>query len=292
MWNRIKAAHAQIENRWLAYAWAFCVLLIFGVFLQMRSAVQTSYFGIAEAKEIGVAFEFPVTIKRIHVIPGQKIAKGDLLVELDQRDLELKINSARLGLEELRSQVRVNEQLAAEVRRPRRVKGQKDERSEASPLSYEIARIEAELDLLSMQKKALRSFAEFDGTVVTVSHTTGETLSPYTPVLTLSRSSPVTVVGFIEENVRSSAELDQEVIISSLPDPSRRVVGKIAALGNRIAPFPRRLVPVPNLEVFGREVVIAIPAQNPLIVGEKVRVTSLGESGVGLFPTALARTGR
>jgi multidrug resistance efflux pump len=286
MLEKIKALHCRIENKWLVYSWMAGVLLVCGVLSRIHTAVQSSFFGIAEAKEIALTFEYPVKIKRVHVIPGQKVMKGDPLIELDQADLELRVANAESRLAEILSQMKLGEELAAEIGR----KGARSRARSDGPLDFESTRIRAELALLYRQRKALVSYADADGSVASVSFSPGETASPYTPVVTVSRSAPSNVVGFVEEHSRSSAEIDQEVIISSIPDPSRRVVGKVAAIGNRITPFPKRLIPIPGLEVFGREIVIVIPPVNPLLVGEKVRVTSLDDSSGGLFPLAQAGT--
>jgi multidrug resistance efflux pump len=79
--------------------------IVIGVVLMMsidERAESTAFYGIAETREISVNSERGVGIKKIHVTPGQAIAKGVLVVELSHPELEIKINEISHQLEELK----------------------------------------------------------------------------------------------------------------------------------------------------------------------------------------------
>ncbi|MBF0450125.1 MAG: hypothetical protein HQK75_05440 [Candidatus Magnetomorum sp.] len=58
------------------------------------------FFGFAESNEVIVNFENSVEIKNIYVVPGQRVSKGLLLLELDQPELTLHLNEIRHQLSE------------------------------------------------------------------------------------------------------------------------------------------------------------------------------------------------
>ncbi|NNK02095.1 MAG: hypothetical protein HKP58_16915 [Desulfatitalea sp.] len=66
------------------------------------------FLGIAETREIVVNAEKAVEIKEIHVVPGQSIGTGQLLLKLDRPELTLRINEISHQLEELKVQQRLN----------------------------------------------------------------------------------------------------------------------------------------------------------------------------------------
>jgi len=73
--------------------------------------------GIADTKEVIVSFDKGVEIRTIHTIPGQVVKAGDLLVELDRPDLNLKINEISHELERYKSRGNLNgEDLKSQIR--------------------------------------------------------------------------------------------------------------------------------------------------------------------------------
>ena len=86
-----------VKNKYLIYIWvgAFLVLVGMNLFYNRESF---KYFGIAETREVAINFEYPVEIKRVNVVSGEKILAGRLLVELDQTKLKLRINDVSTRL--------------------------------------------------------------------------------------------------------------------------------------------------------------------------------------------------
>lgn len=86
------------------YASCIAVLLVLVVITMAIRSESTSFFGIADAQEIAVNDEFAVEIKKIHVVPGQRVNIGDTLVEVKTPELDLKIAEINRDLGELRKQ--------------------------------------------------------------------------------------------------------------------------------------------------------------------------------------------
>lgn len=86
----------------LYLAW-IAAFITFVLILVIHKRECTTFYGIAETREIIVNTESPVEVKKLHVVPGQEIAKGDLLVEFEQPELTMRINEISHELEELRA---------------------------------------------------------------------------------------------------------------------------------------------------------------------------------------------
>jgi len=59
------------------------------------------FYGFAENKETELSHYDPVTVERIHVTPGQQVTKGQLLLEVKQSEIDLKIDVAGKDIERL-----------------------------------------------------------------------------------------------------------------------------------------------------------------------------------------------
>lgn len=69
------------ENTFYAWAVLFAVLGILAMGFVVSSP-KISFHGIAGSRESNVNFDYPVEIQRVLVNPGQKVQKGDLLLEI------------------------------------------------------------------------------------------------------------------------------------------------------------------------------------------------------------------
>jgi len=80
------------RNRLLLY-FCWCIAIVVLVLITFRYQGEfTEFYGIAETREIAVNSESAVEVKKIHIIAGQTIQKGDLLVELYNPELTQSIN--------------------------------------------------------------------------------------------------------------------------------------------------------------------------------------------------------
>ena len=68
---------------------------------------SVTFFGFAENKETQINMNHPVEVKTIHVIPGQQVKKGDLLLEVAHTDVDLKLDKVNFDLAELSAKERL-----------------------------------------------------------------------------------------------------------------------------------------------------------------------------------------
>lgn len=128
-----------------------------------------------------------------------------------------------------------------------------------------------EARLLEAEKSKLVILATQAAVVGSVNFHDGEKVGALAPILTLTARTPTLVRGYLQENVPSSVQPGDTVLIhSSLGAGS--VPGNVVGLGTRIVELPLRLRKIPTIAVWGREVTIRIPPENGFLLGELVSV--------------------
>lgn len=266
--NLVKIIQEDIigtSNRVIAITWLVCLSALVGIGVYLSSESR-SFLGVAESREQQISFANPVEIKKLHVISGQAVRKGELLIELDQSELTEKIRVAESLLAKLESEKLVRQQMNMIV-------SNSEGRSEAGndPLLVEIDDLQKQLEGLEEEKKGLFVFASVDGIVGAVNFRTGERVSSFTPILTLSPENPTYVEGFVHETLKTKLEVGESVNVTSSTG-SELIQGKVVSVGSRIILMPARLMTYPNAQIYGREVVVEIPERNGLLHGEKVQI--------------------
>ena len=251
-------------NRLIAITWLLCIVGVVGLGLYFSSESR-SFLGVADSREQKVSFEHPVEIKQIYVIPGQAIKKGELLMELDQSVLNEKIRTVRTQLDKLNSEKLVRSHLNLMVDNHGVSDG-------TDPLSVDIKDLNEQFENLEQQKKNLYVFASVDGVVGVVNFRRGERVPALTSILTLAPQSPTYIEGFLHESIHSKLEVGKAINVIQLAGGSKSVEGRVVSVGSRIIAMPPRLMANPNMQIYGREVIVEIPADNDFIPGEKVQL--------------------
>ncbi|CAN2041949.1 hypothetical protein GMMP15_650010 [Candidatus Magnetomoraceae bacterium gMMP-15] len=119
---------------------------------------STDFQGIADTREIVVNSENAVEIKRIRVIPGQVIKSGDLLVELDQPELIMKINEISHELEEFKNRKYLNtEDIKSRIRQLKAKKA-----SVTSEIDYKIKQLMSRHNFNKNLTSRLKSLQQID----------------------------------------------------------------------------------------------------------------------------------
>lgn len=135
--KEFKQQFIEGDNKALLIAWAFAVLLITMV-STLASTNRLSFFGIADSYELSINFEYPVKIKRIHVISGQFVEKGTLLAELNQNEIDARIRELETSLLKLQFEKNMRSE----------IKSLLDDSKEISPKGSSLS-----LDIESVKKR-------------------------------------------------------------------------------------------------------------------------------------------
>ena len=290
----------------------FALLLFMTWNWSLDTEEVSTFHGIVDTTETVVSAEIPVEIGRVAVTPGQTVRAGDTLLLLASAELEKSIAELRYGLNEARvSRIASDREIQAKVaeleaqynlnrRLLNQVRGPGDDGAlseEASPLRAAItglramlareevstADMEAYLSVLLRERDKLIVIASEAGVVGTVNHRAGEKVPAFDPILTLHNGTPSSVRGYIHESALGRVEAGRRVRVRSLAGP-HEVPGEIVGVGHRIVEYPVRLRKRPDIQVWGREVTIAIPPGNRFLLGEKVTIVVEPARGSGLLP--------
>jgi len=144
-----------------------------------------------------------------------------------------------------------------------------------SPIEIQVERLVKELDLLMQEQNNLTIYAQISGIIGSVNYKSGEKVAPHSPILTLHTKNPSLIKGYIYEDVYTKISVGMEVNITSLTDSKTKITGSVVGVGSRIVEYPIRLRKHPEIQQWGREIMIKIPSVNPLILGEKVLINAV-----------------
>jgi hypothetical protein len=260
----------ESDNKIVTIFWVLCIVGVLVMTIVLQSP-NVSFIGVADSREQIINFEYPVEIRRVHVMAGQAVQMGDLLAELDQSDLNFRIQQLATQYQTLKAQhnLKVQMSLVGSENPSDALKIDDD----SDPLKVEVQSLLREIQFLEKQKKNLYIFADMSGVIGSVNYKRGERAAAFTPLLTISPASPTYVQGFIHESMYTKVKLGQMVHVSSSTDARKRVEGKVVSVGSRIVEFPLRLQRYPNVTLWGREVVVELPSTNPYLLGESVQIT-------------------
>ncbi|MGI6395480.1 MAG: HlyD family secretion protein [bacterium] len=150
------------------------------------------------------------------------------------------------------------------------------------PVKIQTERLNEELKMLNEKSENLAVFASFEGIVGSVFFKGGEKIAPFTPILSINKKEPSVVKGYIHESFYSGITTGDKVTVISI-DGKKKISGEVAGLGNRIVPYPLRLLKIPTYQLWGREITVKIPEANGFILGEKVTIISERSGVSNLF---------
>ena len=253
------------------------------------SVVETSPEGVrAEGRvvtypgqRVEVGSELGGTITRLHVHEGDKVRKGDLLVELDDSELRAALgeakaavhaNNARAGfhVKEARRLEVLENHGAVPMRELDRVRSERNAAfGDTAVAMSTVKRIEA-----SLAKMSLR--APIDGTVVFCGVEQGETRPPMAHLLTLANLERLRVEAEVDEYDTARVSLKAKAVITAegFGETWEGVVEDIPG-----ALVPKGLKPRdPARPVDTRVLLVKIGfgGMTPLKLGQRVEVRILG----------------
>jgi len=88
----------------LIYIVALLVGLVLIVSISFQNNTSVTFYGFAENQETQINMGRPVEVDKIHVTIGQKVKKGDALLDVFSSMLPVQINDAEYSIEELKTE--------------------------------------------------------------------------------------------------------------------------------------------------------------------------------------------
>ena len=296
---------------------------------------------IVESQKTAISYQKAVSIKAIHVIEGQQVKEGDLLIEVDRPDLNfdyekllnqkkqeesalLGINSeyrsdleliniessgklSRINAEiaQLEAKIQLNQALLSDLKAMGN--GSKSNQESINPdsillqsyltekqqieshyaserkristkyeqdqalLKLKIGLIEDEISLLDKERRLLKKYAPFDGTIGNVNAQLDEIVPSFQTIVSLYEQHPPTLKAFV--NTDSPFVLTPgDVVDIESSNRQYNTFGVVEEVGARIVTFRDPNDPLTAPERYGREVFIRLPEDNTFLYGEQVYV--------------------
>jgi len=142
------------------------------------------------------------------------------------------------------------------------------------PVAVQKEQIKKRLNEVNRQAEELTIRADFSGRIGSISFKPGEKIPSFQSIMTVHGLYPKTAKGYILETVANDVYIGQELwIYSSNGHNTATIKGEVESLGNRIVEYPERLKKNQSVKTWGREVNISLPANNNLLLGEKVQIS-------------------
>lgn len=178
---------------------------------------------IRPAQEVVISPRVPGRVSRVLVRVGERVAQGQVLVELEAQDLEAQVRQAQAALASARAQ-------AAQAAENRRRMEELYRAGVISPQQLEAARAQDEvaqngvqtatsaLELVQRQLENTRLTAPLSGVVTALNVDPGELVGMGVPLVTVARLDEVLVEGGVGERTAVRLRPGQEVeVILDLP---------------------------------------------------------------------------
>lgn len=264
-----KLRYSIQDNALFIGTWLVALFTVLGI--NLTNTQNLSFVGVTDSKEVNLNLKHAVVVKQVYVLPGQKVEKGQLLAELERPDLDKQLNEVSHRLEELHSQLSLNETLNENLKS---IKG--DSKEIDNTLTIQIRSLENQIELLKKETEELRVFAQFEGHIGFVNYKAGESVSPFAPILTMHQKTPTFVRGYVHESIMEKIKIGSTIKISSI-NSGRVMKASVTSVGTRIIEFPERFRRSIDQKIWGREIGIALDPQNNFLLGEKVFLEMLPE---------------
>ena len=226
-------------------------LLAGGVFLAVYIINGFSRISTDDAYITGrihnIAPKIPGTIKAVHIEDNQSVKKGDVLVEIDPVDYELRVNEARaiVGVREATFKQAERDKKRAEELYKDEVFSK--EKYENTSTAYNLARAQlkaarAQLDIAQRNLDYTKIYAPSDGYVTSKAVEEGNQVQPGQSLLAVVALDDIWVVANYKETQLKNVRKGQRVQIKVDTYPNKVFMGRVdsimAGTGAAFSLFP------------------------------------------------------
>lgn len=185
-----------------------------------------SFTGVAQAGvESRLSFKVPGTVKRINVVVGDNVSRGQLIAELDQSDYELQVQQAEAALTQARAQERNASSNFERVRTLFESNNISKSNYDAARAAFESAQAavqasEKQLELARSQRSYTRLIAPVSGSIASVDVEVNENAGVGQPIVMLTSGSKIEVKFSIPELLIAQIKEGDKAMVSfdALPD--------------------------------------------------------------------------
>jgi hypothetical protein len=272
--NKVKANYDLFKNfaennKSLFYIWG---ALVAGLILFSDLSITSKVEGFASINTVDINFNQNVIVKRLHKNLGEVARKGDLLIEFENKELQIEIEKKKHELAELESKLQL-------------VSG-KEFKEIHSSINKNIDLLKQEVNNLKLKESNLRVYAQYDCIISNIYFSKGEYVSAFTDIISVQKEKTKIVNAFIPENERNKFTIGQRVIVESL-DHQKVSKGKVILLSAEVQQAPERLNSFSMAKEWGSKLVVELE-KSVFKRGEKITIQPISQKKISLFSNALA----
>jgi hypothetical protein len=272
--NKVKANYDLFKNfaennKSLFYIWGG---LVIGLLLFSDLSITSKVEGFASINTVDINFNQNVIVKRLHKNLGEVANKGDLLIEFENKELQIEIEKKKNDLAELESKLQL-------------VSGE-DFKEIHSSIIKNIDLLKQEVSNLKLKESNLRVYAQYDCIISNIYFSKGEYVSAFTDIISVQKEKTKIVNAFIPENERNKFTIGQSVLVESL-DHQKVSKGKVILLSAEVQQAPERLNSFSLAKEWGSKLVVELE-ESVFKRGEKITIQPISQKKISLFSNALA----
>jgi RND family efflux transporter MFP subunit len=166
----------------------------------------------------------PITAVRVR--PGQSVARGEILVQVDPRELDLAVDQAQAALEDAKLKL-LDNIVPDSIVSGRAVTG---ERLRSAEIRAGLDRAKADLEKARLQRERASIVAPFDGVMDEIKVSIGERLSQGQEIGRIVDLKNLRIEASVLEQDLPVVKIGGEAIITAAALPDRPLRGKVAAI--------------------------------------------------------------
>ncbi len=114
--------------------------------------------------------------------------------------------------------------------------------------------------------------APFDGVITSINYTSGQDVISGDILLTISQPEPQYIMAWLDQSQANQITKGAEVEIIKTSQPRGVIKSRVAHLGPVIEPIPQHLLESPNIQKWGRPIIIELDSSFNLLVNEVVGI--------------------
>ncbi|WP_199720557.1 efflux RND transporter periplasmic adaptor subunit [Stagnimonas aquatica] len=260
-----------------------------------QTSAEHRYSGEVRARyESTLGFRVPGKLVSRKVDVGMQVKAGQLLAQLDPKDLVLSESAAQAQVAAARAQAEVAE---LDYRRVKELlakgfisKAEYDrQETQLKATQAQAQAVVAQAAVQTNQTAYSRLLADSDGVVTAVLAEAGQVVAAGQPVIQIARRGEIEVAAAIPEDRVSSLSVGMPVTVSLWSQPGKSYAGRIRELSSAADPYARTYAlrisvaePPPEMKLrMTATVSIPLPGQPDLIhLPSSAMVTQDGKAGV------------
>ncbi len=191
-----------------------------------------SYGHFESTEKITISVDFSGTVEKVHFQDGQSISAGQLLIELDDSEQQLRLKQAQANVESAAAQLEKTRSTYMRYRGLMSRGALSREQFKQSKADFDRARAvseeaEAALALANQDLLETRLISPVDGVVTERNVDTGQTVLPGNPLAVVQVADTLRVVTYVGERSVNQLRLGDIADISSPAVPGKHYEGRV-----------------------------------------------------------------